>query len=304
MNKVQKITPHLWFDKEAKEAAEFYVSSFGGDSEITSAAVIKDTPSGDTEMVTFRLLGQNFLSISAGPIFKLNPSISFFVNFDPSKSLSAKEDLDALWEKLSKGGTVMMELNKYPFSERYGWVQDKYGVSWQLILSNANGEPRPNIMPSLLFTGSLYGKAEAAMKFYMSVFKDSKEGIISHYGKGKEPDTEEAVMYEDFSILGEWFAAMESALPHKFTFNEAISFVVSCDTQEEIDYYWEKLSAHPEAEQCGWCKDKFNVSWQIVPSSMGKLMGGTPEQRARVTQSFLKMKKFNIADLESAFEGK
>ncbi len=303
MQTTQKITPHLWFDKEAREAAEFYVSAFGGDSKITSATPIKDTPSGDAELVTFQLLGFNFLAISAGPMFKFNQSISFFVNFDPSKQTNAKEALDALWTKLSEGGTVMMALDKYPFSERYGWIQDRYGVSWQLILSNANGDERPKIMPSLLFTETVCGKAEEAMKYYTSVFADSKEGIIARYGTNQEPDKEETVMYEDFMLSGQWFAAMDSARSHNFSFNEAISLVVSCDTQEEIDKFWEKLSAHPEAEQCGWCKDQFGVSWQVVPSAMGRLMGGSPEQRARVTQAFLKMKKFDIAALESAFKG-
>jgi predicted 3-demethylubiquinone-9 3-methyltransferase (glyoxalase superfamily) len=301
---MQKITPHLWFDKEAKEAAEFYVSAFGGDSKVASVTTIKDTPSGDVEMVTFRLLGYEFMSISAGPLFLFNPSVSFFVNFDPSREPDAREKLDTLWEKLSESGTPLMPLDSYPFSEHYGWIQDKYGVSWQLILTNPEGEPRPNIVPSFLFTGDVAGKAEEAMKFYVSVFPDSKKGIIARYGAGQEPDKEGTVMYEDFMLSGQWFAALDSAYAHNFTFNEAISLVVSCDTQEEIDYFWEKLSVVPEAEQCGWCKDKYGLSWQIVPSRLGEMMSDTPEQRERVTQAFLKMKKFDLAELDRAYVGK
>lgn len=154
---MQKITPHLWFDTQAKEAAEYYVSVFGQDSKIHSVQTIRETPSGDAHIVSFSLRGQDFMAISAGPLFK---------------------------------------------------------------------------------------------------------------------------------------------------FNEAISFMVNCDTQEEVDYFWSKLSAVPESEQCGWCKDQFGLSWQIVPIAMGKMMStGTPEQMARVTQAFLKMKKFNIAELQKAFEG-
>ncbi len=99
--------------------------------------------------------------------------------------------------------------------------------------------------------------------------------------------------------------AMDSSGPHKFSFNEAISFVVNCDTQEEIDYYWEKLSAVPEAEQCGWLKDRYGVSWQIVPTAMKEMMtSGSKEKIARVTGAFLKMKKFNIDILKRAYEGK
>ncbi|MDR3643085.1 MAG: VOC family protein [Candidatus Doudnabacteria bacterium] len=151
---MEKITPHLWFDKEAAVAAEYYVSVFPN-SKITHKSVIKNTPSGDCDILSFELNGQAFMAISAGPFFK---------------------------------------------------------------------------------------------------------------------------------------------------FNESVSFMVPCEDQNEIDYYWEKLSADPKAEQCGWCKDKFGLSWQIVPTAMNRMMStGTPEQIDRVTRTFLKMKKFDIKQLENAF---
>lgn len=151
----QKIVPHLWFDKEAKDAAEFYCSIFP-DSKIINITKLRDTPSGDCEVVSFAISGQPFMAISAGPFFK---------------------------------------------------------------------------------------------------------------------------------------------------FNESISFMVSCDTQEEIDYYWQKLSAVPEAEQCGWLKDKFGLSWQIVPAVLADMMQSSDSQKlARVTQAFLKMKKFDIAGLQRAYD--
>lgn len=299
---MKKITPHLWFDTQAKEAAEFYVASFGGDSVVTSSTILSDTPSGDAEVVVFKLLGHEFMAISAGPYFKINPSISFMVNFDPSRRTDAKVALDALWERLADGGTALMRLDKYPFSERYGWIQDKYGVSWQLILTNPAGEPRPNLIPSLLFTGNVCGNAEGAMQFYTGIFDNSKQGMIARYGPGMQPAQAGTVVFEDFMLLGQWFAAMDSAQQHDFAFNEGVSLVVHCDTQDEIDYFWERLSAVPQAEQCGWLKDKYGVSWQIVPSQMGVLMGGSAEQRARVTQAFLKMKKFDIAALQRAYD--
>src|ERR671916_501632 len=149
-----KIVPHLWFDKEAREAAEFYASVFP-DSKITNVTTLHDTPSGDSDVVSFELSGQPFMAISAGPLFK---------------------------------------------------------------------------------------------------------------------------------------------------FNESISFIVYCETQGEVNYYWEKLSAVPEAEQCGWLKDKYGLSWQIVPTELDEMMRrGTPEQMARVTQAFLKMKKFDIVELKKAY---
>ena len=308
---MQKVFPHLWFDKEAKEAATFYTSLFP-DSKITNVTMLRDTPSGDSEMVTFELWNQTFMAISAGPLFKFNPSASFMVNFDPllfgsssTPEKDAREKLDMLWNKLAEGGTVLMPIDKYPFSERYGWLQDKYGLSWQLILTNPEGEPRPAIVPSLMFVGSRCGKAEEAINFYLSVFKDSKMGGIFRYGKDQQPDKENTVMYADFLLEGTWFAAMESAHAHKFDFNEAVSFVVTCADQDEIDYYWHKLSAVPQSEQCGWLKDKYGVSWQITPFEMEEMMSkGTHEQIDRLTKAFLPMKKLNIAKLKEAYEGK
>lgn len=300
----QKITPHLWFDKEAKEAAELYTSVFPN-STITNITTLHDTPSGDTDIVSFNLAGQPIMAISAGPYFKINPSVSFFVNFDPSRDKNARENLDAMWDKLSQGGTPLMPLQQYPFSQRYGWLQDRYGLSWQLILTNPEGEERPFIVPSLLFVGAVAGKAEQAINFYRSVFKDSKMGAMNRYGAGQEPDKLGTVTYADFMLLGQWFAAMDSAREHNFAFNEAISFIVNCQDQKEIDYYWEKLSAVPEAEQCGWLKDKYGVSWQITPTAMHEMLqNGTRDQVDRVTQAFLPMKKLEIAPLQKAYEGK
>jgi len=302
---MHKITPHLWFDKEAKEAAEFYTSLFP-DSKVTNIMTLHNTPSGDTDIVSFELWGTEFQSISAGPLFKFNPSISFMVNFGPPQLPDKKEatkKLDTIWEALSDGGQALMPLDKYPFSERYGWVQDKYGLSWQLILTGDEGEARPTILPSLLFVGDKAGKAEEAMNFYVSQFENSRIGTVARYPAGREPDKEGTIMFEDFMLEGEWFAAMDSAHPqHSFDFNEAISFMVNCKDQPEIDKYW-KLSSVPEAEQCGWLKDKFGVSWQVVPTALGEMMkNGTREQIDRVTQAFLPMKKFDIAKLEEAYK--
>jgi predicted 3-demethylubiquinone-9 3-methyltransferase (glyoxalase superfamily) len=301
---MQKITPHLWFDKEAREAAGFYTSLFP-DSRITSTMTLPDTPSGDTDIISFELAGLSFMAISAGPLFKFNPSVSFFVNFDPSRDKNARENLDKLWDSLSQGGMALMPLQQYPFSEHYGWVQDKYGLSWQLILSNPEGEERPFIVPSLLFVGDVAGHAGEAINHYLSIFKDSLLGSLQRYGAGQEPDQEGTVMYADFMLAGQWFAAMDSAQKHEFGFNEAISFIVNCETQAEIDYYWDRLSAVPEAEQCGWLKDRFGLSWQVAPTAMDEMMqSGTREQIARVTEAFLQMKKFDLAELQKAYEGK
>ncbi len=293
----QKIVPHLWFDKEAKEAAAFYTSIFKN-SRITNEQTIHNTPSGDADLLTIELMGQDFMLISAGPFFKFTPAISFLV------VLSTKEEVDEAWSKLAVGGSALMELGAYPFSERYGWIKDKYGLSWQLIY-NPDPKIKQRIAPTLMFVGNVSGKAEEAIKFYTSVFRDTKIGSILRYGKGEDPDKEGTIKHAVFTLEGMEFAAMDSAREHDFTFNEAISLIVNCETQVEIDSYWDKLSAVPKAEQCGWLKDKYGVSWQITPTAMDKMMKDKDEKRvARVTEAFLKMKKFDIATLQKAYEGR
>ena len=299
----QKIVPHLWFNKEAEEAAAFYCSVFP-DSVITSTQSLKNTPSGDTEIVSFELMGYAFQAISAGPLFQFNSSISFMVNFDPSQDKEARNRIDEIWGKLIRGGKALMPLDSYAFSERYGWVQDRYGLSWQLIFTNPEGDERPLMLPSLLFVDDVHGKAEEASEFYISVFKDSLRGAIARYPAGMEPDREGTIMFTDFKLEKQWFVAMDSAREHGYHFNEAISFMVRCKDQEEVDFYWDKLSAVPESEQCGWLKDKFGLSWQIIPDDLGSMMQDKdPDKVARVVQSFLKMKKIELAELFRSYDG-
>lgn len=293
---MHKITPHLWFDKEAVEAAELYSSVFPS-SKVTGVTTLHDTPSGDVDVVSFELFGQRFMAISAGPLFKFTPAISFLV------SCATKEEVDEYWDKLSEGGTALMPLDSYPFSERYGWTEDRYGLSWQVM--HAGDEPvSQRITPTLMFVDEVAGKAEEAVNFYASLFRNSKIGDLVRYGEGEEPDEPGTIKYAGFALEGQELAAMDSARVQDFGFNEAVSLLVNCDTQDEIDYYWGRLSAVPEAEQCGWLKDRYGVSWQVVPSILGELLtGGTGEQTARVTEAFLDMKKFDIAELHRAYEG-
>jgi len=296
------IIPHLWFDREAEEAAEFYCSIFP-DAGLDSVVTLPDTPSGDCAVASFRLWGQPFMAISAGPVFRFNPSISLMVNFDPAQDPDAAARIDEMWAALSAGGQPLMPLDRYPFSDRYGWIQDRYGLSWQLILTDPEGDPRPPIIPSLLFVGDVCGKADEAADFYVSVFNNARRGEIARYPAGMEPDREGTVMFTDFLLEGQWFVAMDSAQAHQFSFNEAISFIVHCDSQQEIDRYWQRLSAVPAAEQCGWVKDRYGVSWQIVPADLDRMMrDADPGQLARVTQAMLKMKKLDLAALRRAYE--
>lgn len=290
-----KIIPHLWFDKEAKEATAFYATLFPN-SRVDHVVKIKGTPSGDCDSVVFTLLGQQFMAISGGPYFKINPSISFFVTF-PTEA-----EIETVWNALIEGGKALMEYNTYPWAQKYGWVQDRYGHSWQLSLSE-NHQMEQRITPALMFTKDGAGKAKEAVEFYTNIFPDSKVEMLVPYEKG-EGDTEGFIKHARVRLFGQQFMAMDSSGPHEFVFNEAVSLIVTCDTQEEIDAYMDKLSAVPEAEQCGWIKDKFGVSWQIVPERMNEMMiSGDQEKIDRVIKAFLPMKRFDIAKLEEAFAG-
>lgn len=292
---MQKIAPNLWFDREAKEAARFYTSVFRG-SRINSVVTLHNTPSGSVDTVEIELFGQQFILISAGPLFKFNPSVSFLVTCE------RKDEVDLYWQKLSEGGRALMELGEYPFSERYGWIEDRYSLSWQVMFRRGQ-EIRQRITPTLMFVGKQWRRAEEAINFYARVFHDARVGDIDRYGKGEEPDRAGSVRHASFVLEGQEFAAMDSALAHDFAFNEAISFM-HCETQEEIDYYWGELSADPEAEQCGWLKDKFGLSWQIVPTALDEMLKDEDLKRvARVTKAFLKMKKFDIAAFKRAYKG-
>ena len=288
------ISTHLWFDTKAKEAAVFYTSTFP-DAKVKGSTVLHGTPSGSVDIITITVMGQEFTLISAGPLFTFTPAISFLV------ACATKGEVDALWARLSEGGKALMELGTYPFSERYGWTQDQYGLSWQ-VMAMGDRPITQRITPTLMFVGDVCGRAEEAIRFYTSVFHDAEVGDLLRYPKGQEPDREGTIVHAGFTLEGQEFAAMDSAHPHHFTFNEAISFMVHCVTQEEIDYYWNKLSADPKAEQCGWLKDRYGLSWQIVPTEMDAMLTrGNSEQIARVTEAFLKMKKFDIATLRKAY---
>ncbi len=289
---MQKIVPHLWFDTSAKEATAFYTSIFP-DSKVNNITTITGTPSGDCDMITFTLSGQEFMAISAGPYFKINPSISMFVVFE------SEAEIEDAWNKLSPGSNVLMPYNTYVWAHKYVWLQDRYGLSWQLSFSD-NHTITQKITPLLMFTQNVAGKAKEAIEYYTSIFPHSNTEMLVPYSKG-EGDTEGYLKHARFSLENLHFMAMDSSIKHDFTFNEAISFVINCDTQEEIDMYWEKLSKVPASEQCGWCKDQYGVSWQIVPSIMNELMTSNDKEKVnRVTQTFLKMKKFDIKELKEA----
>lgn len=301
----QPFTHCLWFDDQAEEAARFYTSVFpdSGIDYITRYGAagyeIHKRPEGSVMTVEFRLGGIKFMGLNGGPYFKINPSVSFFVVCETAA------ETDALWGKLSEGGMVMMALGKYDWSEKYGFVQDRFGVSWQISqgkLKDTNGQ---KITPSLMYVKEQAGRAEEAVRFYTSVFEGSAIRGILKNGPG-ENEPEGMVKHAQFNLAGQEFMAMDSTMDHSFSFNEGVSFVVPCKTQPEIDYYWNKLTEDGgQGGPCGWLKDKFGVSWQVEPIQLAQMLKNPDKEKTeRVTNAFLKMKKFDLQKLEDAFEGK
>lgn len=298
----QRIVPNLWFPGTAEQAVDFYLDIFGQDSRLLAQQYYPDEGlpdfqrdfAGELLVADFTLRGTRFGAINAGPAFTPTPALSFMLNVDPQRydsTAAARQDLEHLWTRLADGGQVLMPLDEYDFSQRYGWVQDRYGFSWQLILTDPQAEPRPFLVPAFIFGGPQQNRAAEAIDYWTKCFPDAQLGHRVNYLQDTGPATTASVMFSDLRLAGQWFVAMDAGAEQDFTFTEAISLVIACRDQDEIDRYWAALSAVPEAEQCGWCKDRFGVSWQIVPQHMEQLMG-----RPGAYEAMLSMKKLVIAD--------
>jgi predicted 3-demethylubiquinone-9 3-methyltransferase (glyoxalase superfamily) len=293
---MQKIIPFLWFDGSAIEAMNLYTSIFQN-SKIMNILYYGEAgpePEGKVMSSTFKLAEQQFTALNGGPEFTFTPAISFFVNCETS------EEIDDLWDNLSDGGTVLIELGKYPISEKFGWIQDKFGVSWQLNLKKIEQK----ISPFLMFVGQQKGKAEEAIDFYMSLFDNSEIIEILHYGTGEE-EPAGTVKRARFLLNGQEFMAIDSNREHEFTFTPAVSFFVNCKTQEEIDMLWEKLSEDGEKLRMGWLTDKYGVSWQVIPSVLDEMLKDNNHDKSkRVMEAMMKMDKMDIEKLKQAYKGK
>lgn len=260
----QVITPAIWCDGTADEAAQFYADVF------RDASIAEQAPGFAT---TVSIHGFKLSLINGGNQYAPNPSISCILNFDPllfGGEEQARAYLDELYKRLSTGG-VLMELGEYPFSPRYAWVRDRFGMTWQLMLTDPDGDPRPFVIPSFMFGGTNHANAEEATDAWIALFDNSRRGVLYRYGEGGPLDAG-TVMFTDFTLRGTWMAATDSGTFHDFTFTPGVSMIVSCRDQEEIDRYWAGLSAVPEAERCGWCVDRWGVSWQVVPHNIAELM--------------------------------
>jgi len=271
------IFPCLWYDGDAGASADFYCEVFGG-------TMTADTP----VVVNIELFGQKLMLLNGGPQFKKNASVSFMMICE------TEEEVEKYWSPLSENGMVLMDLGEYPWSKKYGWVQDRFGVTWQIYLGEKQSSQK--IIPTLMFIHENNGKAMKAMEWYTQVFPNSKIGSVLKYGDGVGDGTHEVpenVQHAHFEIDGYSFFCMDNSYDHPFDFNEGISVVVMTDSQEETDHLWNSLIKDGGRESwCGWLKDQFGMSWQIVPKKLIQLMNDPHQEKAQ---------KIIISDLEEAY---
>jgi predicted 3-demethylubiquinone-9 3-methyltransferase (glyoxalase superfamily) len=273
----QTIVANLWFEQDVEESVARYVAIFDpvapGGAELTSTTRyptdglpdFQEQLAGQALTVDFRLGDTAFTAINGGPAFRPNAAISFSV------ALRDRAAVDQVWAALAEGGSTLMDLGEYPFNPYYGWVEDRNGFSWQVALAAPDAEPRPFVVPSLLFSGERVGRAAAALQHYVDVL-GGEVGVQAPYPEPTGPAAAGDLMYGDALVGGSRVAAMDSGVEMDAPFTEAVSLMVACDGQDELDRVWAGLSRVPEAEQCGWCRDKFGVSWQVVPANLGELM--------------------------------
>jgi len=257
----QLITPAIWCDGTADEAARFYADVF------REGSVVEQVPG---LAATVSIHGFRLSLINGGDQCAPNPSISCILNFDPllfGSEEQARAYLDELYERLSAGG-VLMELGEYPFSQRYAWVRDRFGMTWQLMLTDPAGEPRPFILPSFMFGGTNHANAKEATEAWIALFDDSRRGVLYRYEEGG-PMAAGTVMFTDFTLRGTWMSARDSGASHDLTFTPGVSMIVSCRDQEEIDR-----------------------SWQVVPDNIAELMAD-----AATREKILQMGKIDLTRL-------
>ena len=296
-----RIVPCVWLDDQAETAAAFYSRTFEGTRVVSSSRYPEGSanpsgrPPGSVLTVELELLGQCFTLLNGGPIFKPNPSVSFFVHVD------TPAEVDPLYAALMEGGEALMPLDGYPWSERYAWVQDRFGVSWQLI-AGRRPEGSGAVVPCLMFVGPMHGRAAEALRFLAGVFPGGRVEALEHYAAGEGPV--EMVKHGRVLLDGQALIAMDAHGGHGFAFSEGLSLQVMCQGQAEVDRFWEALSDGGEPGQCGWLKDRFGFSWQVVPAAWEQWTAHSDKAAYdRAFAALLEMEKLDVVALERAFRG-
>ena len=298
----QRIVPCIWLDDQAEAAASFYAATFpNGRIEALmryprGAPNPAGRPPGSVLTVDFSVAGLRLTLLNAGPSHRPNPSVSFHV------VLPEEEAVDALHAVLVEGGMEAMPLGAYPWSPRYAWVQDRFGVSWQLMARADVAEA--TALPALMFAGPHHGRARDAITLYATVFPDTRVGHVTDFGEdeGGEAGT---VKQAALDLFGQPLVAMDGGAFHAFGFDEGVSLQVYCTDQAEVDRFASALAAEGGEEgPCGWVRDRFGLWWKVVPEVVQHWLTVDDEAaRERVFHALMPMRRLDLATLERAFRG-
>jgi predicted 3-demethylubiquinone-9 3-methyltransferase (glyoxalase superfamily) len=297
--KNHKISPCIWFQNHVEEAVKLYISTFKN-SKITHTTYYTDAgekvsgiPKGTVQTISFEAAGLEMLGLNGGPSFgEQSPSVSLFV------TCGSVAELDTVYNKLSAGGSTLLPLQEYPFSKRYVFFSDKYGIHWQLFLEEGSAQ---KITPSIIFGGDHKGLGAKAMEFYLKVFKNSKTLVDFRYAQGEGDGIPGSVKHARLLLDGSEMVIMDSGHSQPMKMSNGISFIIHCKNQAEVDYFWDAIAKKGQEIQCGWISDEFGVTWQVVPDELNKLMEGEPKRSERMMQAMFKMKKLNIDELKQIY---
>jgi predicted 3-demethylubiquinone-9 3-methyltransferase (glyoxalase superfamily) len=272
-----KITSCIWFNGNAGEAADFYIDVFKHGEKTNQ----------DLPIVSLNVFSTDLLFLNGGPSYAPTPAFSFFLY------CGSHEEAERIFNLLAIGGNIMIPMGSYEWAEKYGWVTDKYGISWQIDGDDIRVEEK--ICPALLFVNEKSNRVKEAREFYLSVFGTSQMlmEMPADVHHGLEPGS---LLFTQIKLMQSVVNLMAGPGNHDFDFTSGNSFVVSCDTQEEIDYYWNQLGYDGRYDMCGWLTDKFGVSWQIVPRELSVWLSDSVHGKS-ATERMLKMKKLIISDL-------
>ncbi|WP_373075361.1 VOC family protein [Zeaxanthinibacter enoshimensis] len=273
------IYPCIWFNEGAQEVAAFYTQVFPNSRYLSERDPV----------IEIDLHGTRFMLLQGGPAFSPNAAVSYFVY------CGSEEEIDRLYAELSEGGSVLMPLDSYDWTSRYAWVQDKFGVNWQLDIDDIRSDQK--IVPALLFSNEKKLAVKEARDFYTGIFDPSRLLMETPYPPGHDMPGG-TLLFAQFRIRDVIFNFLSNPMPAEFDFCPGNSFVLECKDQQELDKYWEELGKEGAYSQCGWLEDKYGLSWQVIPSELPSLLSD-PDRAAEVMERLLKMQKLEIAELKN-----
>ncbi len=294
----QKIACMLWFENQAEKAVEYYIELFPnskiGFKTYQSSKDYQHIHNHEKELLTieFWLDGFHFIALNGGPKYSVNPSVSFYAAYENEFFI------DEIWAKLADQGTVLLPFENHELSSKYGKLIDRFDVTWHFALAERKDIREDRITPYLTFINQQHGKASEAVDYYVSIFKNAARNESIYYTENDSPEISGNARNIHFTLENQHFMAMDSSIFHLYDFCEAVSFIIFCDNQEEIDYYQDKLCEGGEAQTGGWLKDRYGLSWQVIPKMFFEILYlQNPVLSQEILKAVMNMKKFSLTEL-------